>query len=78
MGVGELRDFISQKVTHLDELPVDIDYIHVRGMGEEPRKRISELKEELDEENAKQVSDINRKENGPNELVLAIDISSIS
>jgi hypothetical protein len=78
MGIGELKDFISQKVNHIYELPVDIDYIHVRGMGDGPKEKISDLKEELDEEGAKQVVDVNRKENGPNELVLAIDVSSIS
>ncbi|WP_216086539.1 hypothetical protein [Halovivax ruber] len=77
LSVGELRYLVLQKSNHLDTLPVDIEYIHVRGMGHGPEEKVSELKQVLDEGGARQMMDINRKENGPNELVLAIDSSSI-
>lgn len=77
LGVGELRDLISQKSNHLDKLSVDIDYIHVRGIGGSSHRKIKNLRDELDKEGAKQVTEVNRKENGPNELVLAVDVSSI-
>ena len=78
LGTDELRRRISQNAAHLDKLPVDIDYLHVRGMGGEPKEKISDLKGRLDEEGAKQMSEVNRKENGPNELVLAIDTDSLA
>lgn len=75
----EIYDLVIQKSRHLDDLPVDIDYIHLRGIGKYPREKIRDVREMLNEHH----DDINtfshntERESGSMELVVVIDNDTI-
>lgn len=75
----EIYDLVLQKSRRLDDLTVDLDYIHIRGIGKHAREKIRKAKEMLEDHH----DGINifvhntERQEGSREMVVVVDNDTI-